>query len=203
MENKCNPIRNSLPLSKDTLLSYVAFLPQEGLKHQTIKCYLSVIQHFQIAASMPDIFLNANFPYLGYILLRIKKTISTVRLSAGFAPPLITNNSAPPAIILVSKLIVPKCSGQPVAWANLHFSVQESLQLYQTVNQTFSTCLTPGNIAIDNHSSPKTMRVRIKQSKADPFRAEINIYLGHTYAELRLCCLTWREREQSGPSIQV
>ena len=39
--------KNSLPLSEDTLVSYVAFLAQEGLKHQTIKCYLSAIRHFK------------------------------------------------------------------------------------------------------------------------------------------------------------
>ena len=60
--------KNSLPLSEDTLVSYVAFLAQEGLKHQTIKCYLSAIHHFQIAASMPDPFYNASFPYLEYVL---------------------------------------------------------------------------------------------------------------------------------------
>ena len=47
-----------------------------------------------------------------------------------------------------------------------------------------STCLTPGDIAIDNHSSPKIMRVGIKQSKTDPFRAGIDIYLGCTNTEL-------------------
>ena len=70
----CRAGKNSLPLSEDTLVSYVAFLAQEGLKHQTIKCYLSAIRHFQIAVSMPDPFHNDSFPYLEYVLKGIKKT---------------------------------------------------------------------------------------------------------------------------------
>ena len=79
----------------------------------------------------------------------------------------------------------PKCSGQPVAWAILHFSVWESSQLHQTANQTFQPALPQElDIAIDNHSSPKIMRVRIKQSKTDSFRAGIDIYLGRTNTDL-------------------
>ena len=47
-----------------------------------------------------------------------------------------------------------------------------------------STCLTPGDIAIDNHSSPKIRRVQIKQSKTDQFQAGIDIHLSRTNTEL-------------------
>ena len=37
-----------LPTTKNKLVSFVAFTTQQGLKHQTIKCYLVVIGHLQI-----------------------------------------------------------------------------------------------------------------------------------------------------------
>ena len=37
-----------LPTTKKKLVSFVAFTTQQGLKHQTIKCYLVAIGHLQI-----------------------------------------------------------------------------------------------------------------------------------------------------------
>ena len=40
--------------------------------------------------------------------------------------------------------------------------------------------LTIDDIAIDNHITPSTIRVRIKQSKTDPFREGVYLFLGKT-----------------------
>ena len=40
--------------------------------------------------------------------------------------------------------------------------------------------LTIDDIAIDNHITPSTIRVRIKQSKTDPFRESVYLFLGKT-----------------------
>ena len=37
-----------------------------------------------------------------------------------------------------------------------------------------------GDVAVDSTAAPTTVRVRIKASKTDPFRAGVDVYLGHT-----------------------
>ena len=152
---------------------------------------------------MPDIFLNANFPYLEYILKRIKNHKHSQALSRIHASPYhqqfcATYNYTGLQAYHAKTLWAACCLGYFAFLSSGEFAVISDSQ------PDLSTCLTPGNIAMDNHSSPKTMRVRIKQSKANPFQAEINIYLGHTHMQNYGCAvLPGSEREQSGPSIQV
>ena len=40
--------------------------------------------------------------------------------------------------------------------------------------------LTIKDIAVDNKQTPTAISVRIKQSKTDPFRQDVSIYLGKT-----------------------
>ena len=49
-------------------------------------------------------------------------------------------------------------------------------------NQGCYLCLS--DIAIDNQDNPKTLQVKIKQSKTDPFCKGVNIYLGVTERDL-------------------
>ncbi len=44
--------------------------------------------------------------------------------------------------------------------------------------------LTPDDVGTDSHTSPTVLRVRIKQSKTDPLRQGVDIYLGPTYKDL-------------------
>lgn len=165
---------------------YVASLAREGLKHQTIKCYLSAIRHLQISASMPDPFRNANFPYLEYVLKGIKKT------QAMAGPRQDPRLPITPAILRqLQQHWSPTAAGYDakMLWAACclgYFAFLRSGEFTTTTdNQSdLSACLTPGDIAVDSHSFPKIMRVRIKQSKTDPFRAGVDIFLGRTNSDL-------------------
>ena len=44
----------SLPTTEQKLIEFVAFAANQGLKHQTIKCYLSAVRHLQIASGGGD-----------------------------------------------------------------------------------------------------------------------------------------------------
>ena len=44
--------------------------------------------------------------------------------------------------------------------------------------------LCPGDIAVDSHQNPTVVQVRLKQSKTDPFRRGVSIFLGRTWADL-------------------
>ena len=59
------------PTSESILCQFVAYLGQQQLKHQTIKCYLSSIRYFQIMQSYPDPFVK-DMPRLQYVLRGIK-----------------------------------------------------------------------------------------------------------------------------------
>ena len=59
------------PTSESILCQFVAYLAQQHLKHQTIKCYLSGIRFYQIIQSHPDPFIT-NMPKLQYVLRGIK-----------------------------------------------------------------------------------------------------------------------------------
>ena len=57
----------SLPVSEDTLLRFVAFLCASSLSYPTIRLYLSAVRHLQITHSLPDLALTS-FPRLNYAL---------------------------------------------------------------------------------------------------------------------------------------
>ena len=40
--------------------------------------------------------------------------------------------------------------------------------------------LTPDDVLVDDRQSPSILSVQLKQSKTDPFRARVSIYMGHT-----------------------
>ena len=69
------------------------------------------------------------------------------------------------------------------------------------------TChLTAEDIAVDNYQSPSMVQVNIKQSKTDPFRKGVRVYIGYTGNDLcpvsaLLSYLTYRS-PNSGPLFQ-
>ena len=44
--------------------------------------------------------------------------------------------------------------------------------------------MTFNDVAVDSHTSPTIMRIRLKVSKCDPFRRGVDIVLGRTYTDL-------------------
>ena len=60
-----------LPLTEKNLCEYVAYLAQGGMKHQSIKCYLSAARHLQIMSGQGDL-LREKMPLLEYVLRGIK-----------------------------------------------------------------------------------------------------------------------------------
>ena len=44
--------------------------------------------------------------------------------------------------------------------------------------------LTPADVSVDSHQDPTVLCVRLKQSKTDPFRAGVSIYMGRTNQQL-------------------
>ena len=65
--------KNPLPVTEQVLCSFVSHLAQQGLKHRSIKVYLSAICHLQIEGNYLDPFGGAAMPKLEYVLRGVRK----------------------------------------------------------------------------------------------------------------------------------
>ena len=65
----CTP----LPVSEDTLCKFATYLGGVGLKHRTIKTYLSGVRFLQIRSGYPDFFRGTHTPRPDYTLRGIKR----------------------------------------------------------------------------------------------------------------------------------
>ena len=59
------------PMKEDILCTYATYVADQGLRHQTIKCYLSAIRHQQISLGFPDPNIST-MPRLEQLLRGIK-----------------------------------------------------------------------------------------------------------------------------------
>ena len=62
-----------LPVSQCLLCSYVAYLAYQGLKHGTIKVYLSAVRNIQISYGFDDPSGEVPFPQLDLVMRDIKR----------------------------------------------------------------------------------------------------------------------------------
>jgi len=173
------------PLSERTLCMFVAHLANEGLSHQTIKLYLSAIRHLHIVSGLGDPFVGDPFPRLQYVIRGIKWSPSR----AARQPRL----PITPAILRVLK----------EQWAAAAVNDPDYVMLWAACCLGFfgflrageftvphpsefdpaaSLCL--GDIALDDRLNPSMVQVTLRQSKTDPFRKGVAVYLGRTQADL-------------------
>ena len=168
------------PLREDTLCSYVAFVAKEGLKHRTIKAYLSGMRFLQIQLSLGNPFANGGMPRLEYELAGIKQAESqsasrprtrlpiTISIMHQLKARWITTAPKPDNIMLWAAA----CTG---FWGFLRtgeFTVPSACEYDPSVHLNLS------DVAIDNHQSPSVVQLHIKQSKTDPFCQGVEVFLG-------------------------
>ena len=171
-----------LPLSEHTLCIFVAHLASEGLTHQTIKSYLSALRHYHIMSGRGDPFI---VPLLQYVLRGIKRSPT----HAPRQPRL----PITPAILRLLKFVwSPLAVSDPdyiMLWAACclgFFGFMRAGEFTATSVGDFdpSTSLCISDMSVDDRENPSMVCVVLRQSKTDPFRKGISIYLGRTYADL-------------------
>ena len=64
---------SAVPVMENILCSFVSVLANQGLKHQTVKCYLSAVRHLQVSQGFAEPFQGVSMPRLEYVLRSIKK----------------------------------------------------------------------------------------------------------------------------------
>ena len=160
---------------------FVSHLAQEGLAHTSIKVYLSAVRNLHISAGLHEVFSRQLTPRVELVLKGIKRD------KAGL-PPKSTRLPITTDIMTKIKedlLRQPKDYTNILLWAACcvaffgflrcgEFTVPSQADYDPGAHLSFN------DIAIDDKRSPSVIQVNIKQSKTDPFRQGVQIYLGKT-----------------------
>ena len=179
-------IQNPFPLTEDTLCYFVSFLHKDGLKHQTIKTYLSGLRHAQIAMGMPEPFKDSPFPRLEYVLKGVKRQQAHSGQKPAPRLPI-----TPPIIRKLSQFwehsIDPDRAMLQAACCLGFFGFLRTAEFTAPpcIRDFDANChLSLADVAVDSREAPSTIRIRIKQSKTDPFRQGVDIFLGRSHSDV-------------------
>ena len=174
-----------MPASELVLSQFVSYLAREKLTHRTIKVYLSAVRFLHIEGGMDDPF-KPPLLRLEYILKGIKWTEAQQRNGARERLPI------SPGILRKIKAVWESSALDPdvvMLWAACCVAFFGFLRVGELTvgsddSYDASVHLSLGDIAVDNPASPTMVRLSIKQSKTDPFRQGVDIFLGKTSTDL-------------------
>ena len=184
---------------------FAAYLAKSGLRFRTIKVYMSAVRFLHIAEGHGDPFLP-NLQRLHYTLQGVKRAEAEAGIEKRERLPISPN------ILRTIKRVweeAPPHADKTMLWAACclgFFGFLRSGEMTAPSDRTFdpSCHLSVQDIAVDNPENTQVLRVTIKQSKTDPFRKGIDLYLGKTAADLCpvravLNYLVVRGRRRQGP----
>ena len=170
-----------LPATEAALLLFISHLASKNISHATIKVYLAAIRHMHVIAGFHSSFERQLTPRLQLTLRGIKRTQAintpqrcrlpiTLRIMCGIKDCFSRQSSSHSNIML---------------WAACCLAFFEFLRVSEfTVpcHDTYDpgTHLSLDDISLDNRDNPRLIAVFIKQSKTDPFRKGVTLYLGAT-----------------------
>ena len=172
------------PLTEASLCRFAAFLGQSNLKHRTIKSYLSGLRFAQIHRGLGNP-LMMNMPRLEYVLAGLKR--NEAQQGARPKPRL-------PITIEVLRMLRQVWLSVPNAdnimlWAAActgFFGFLRAGEFTVPSQQAYDpdVHLSLADLAIDSHEHPSVIRLLIKQSKTDPFRQGVEIFLEATNTDI-------------------
>ena len=174
--------RIPVPVNEHSLCVYVAWLHGQGLAPQTIKSYLSAVRYVQIACNLGDPNI-ATMPRLEYVLKGVK--VERARQLPGAKR---TRLPITPAILLKLKAVWTEKNADAdscMLWAAacvcfFGFFRSGEITVPSTNSYDAGVHLSMADLAVDNATTPKVLRLRLKSSKTDPFRLGVNVFMGRT-----------------------
>ena len=171
-----------LPLTQSMLCAYVSFLANDNLKHSTLKVYLSAARNLQISAGMPDPFGGVAFHQLQQVMRGIKRAEAEKGVGA--------KQRLPITPVLLKKLWeVWSCKREEhdtkMLWAACclcFFAFLHAGEMTVPSDNEYDEAvhLSVRDISVDDPVHPSMLKIRIKQSKTDPFRKGIDLFVGKT-----------------------
>ena len=169
-----------LPLTEASLSKFVSYLANQKLKHQTIKVYLSALRHLQIPEGLGNPFLPGSFPRLEYILKGIKHTpsVQSKETRLPITPPILKSLWS----VWSSQVNDPDVVMLWAACCLGFFGFMRAGEFTCPTGNQFDpeAILTHMDVAVDQVQSPSVLAVTLKQSKTDPFRVGVRIFMGRT-----------------------
>ena len=164
---------------------FASRLAEEGLAHQTIKVYLSAVRNLHVTAGLHDEFSKQLTPKLEMVLRGIKKEAAktkaprirlpiTIEVMAKIKEVLYKNPTNPDNVLFLAA----SC----LAFFGFLRCAEFTVPSQSEYNP--DTHLSLQDIAIDSIESPALIQVTIKQSKTDPFRTGVQMFLAKTGKEI-------------------
>ena len=177
-------VTQPFPATENVLCRYVTYLGQQNLKHKTIKAYLSGLRFTQIHLGGGNPFQNDAMPQLEYVLKGIKRVQARQAEPPSQRLPITGDIMRSLHTVWISECPDPD---NVMLWAAAcvgFFGFLREGEFTSPSANAFDPevhlCLS--DIALDSHTSPTMVRLRIKQSKTDPFRLGVDVFLGSTGA---------------------
>lgn len=169
-----------------TLCKFVSYLADKKLKHRTIKTYLSGVRYLQIRSGYADPFHGSHLPHLEYTMRGIKRVQARDPGEARGRLPItpaimraIRGAWAPTTSLRDTKMLWAAC-----CLAFFGFLRVGEMTMPDDHSYDASTHLSFADVAVDDPINPSFVKVSIKQSKTDPFRKGVDLYLGKTGTDL-------------------
>ena len=169
-----------LPASEHTLILFVAELAQ-SLAPSSIQTYLAAVRHLHIINSLCNPLLNT--PKLALVLKGTKRSHNKGKL---------TRLPVTPFILQAVKKVLdraPQSFGSRMLWAacctGFHGFMRSGEFTVPTVREFNPDIhVTVDDVAIDSHSNPQLISIRLKKSKTDQFGKGSFIFLARTDSDL-------------------
>ena len=188
-----------LPLQESVLCSFVSYLAVQGLRYRSIKVYLSAVRHMQIEANFPDPF-TLTMARLEYVLKGVKR-VEAEKGERGRTRLPIT-----PSILRKLKGVWEESADDldtRMIWAACclcFFAFLRIGELTVPADGQFDpkVHLTVADVAADRRVAPSVLKITIKQSKTDPFRKGIDLFVGRTSSDLCPVAALWSYLERRG-----
>ena len=171
--------RQAVPASEEGLCRFVARLAGDGLKHRTIKSYLSGVRHLHIEEGLADPFVQP-LHRLHYTLRGVKRCEGERGETSRERLPI------SPEILRKIKAVWDQGTPGPdqiMLWAACclaFFGFLRAGELTVPGDGSFdsTTHLGREDLAVDNPADPAVLQLRLKASKTDPFRKGVFLYIG-------------------------
>ena len=171
----------ALPATEAILLLFATYLATINISHTTIKVYLAGVRHMHVSAGLFSFFDKQLTPRLQLTLKGIQKNQATTQPSRIRLP--ITLQLTGNIETLLAKQ--PSSYYNIMIWAACCLAFFGFLRVGEfTVpvdDQYDESChLSLSSISVDSRVNPQLLKIIIKQSKTNPFRKGVSVFLGAT-----------------------
>lgn len=174
-----------VPATEASLCRYVSQLKKDGLKHRTIKAYLSAIRYLHIEENGCDPFTSPLLR-LQYILRGVRRTEAEGGGQKRERLPI-----TPDILRKMKEVWDPRVSDPDIVmlWAACclgFFGFLRSGEMTVPSDGAYDPAvhLSWGDVAVDDPLVPTVLQVNIKQSKTDPFRTGVCLVIGATATDI-------------------